>query len=158
MSSTSLIAVRFHGPAEAERALDAISAVEAEHGLRLKDAAVVVRKQDGGVELRQARELAAGEGIVGGGAIGLLVGLVLGAPVAAAIIGVAGGGGLSALDRGISDSGMRRIGAELEPGSAALFALVADVDWPRLRGALAPYGGEVLSSEVADDVVAALAP
>jgi uncharacterized membrane protein len=155
MSGATLIAVRYDGPTDAEQALGAVAALD---GLELKDAAIVIRKEDGRVELRQARQLAAGEGIVGGGAIGLLVGLVLGAPVAAAIVGIAGGGGLSALDRGISDSGMRRLGAELEPGSAALFALVVDVDWPRLRDALAPYGGEVLSSEVGDDVVAALAP
>ena len=39
-----------------------------------------------------------------------------------------------------------------EPGHAALFALVKDVDWTRLRAALEPLGGELLAAQL-DDVV-----
>ena len=46
---------------------------------------------------------------------------------------------------------------ELAAGRAALFALVADPDWERVRQALAPYGGEVVATEVSDEVVEALA-
>jgi uncharacterized membrane protein len=71
---------------------------------------------------------------------------------------LAGGGGLAVFDRGISDKRMRSIGAELEPGHAALFALVADVDWALLHERLSAYGGEVAASELDDEVVAALEP
>ena len=43
------------------------------------------------------------------------------------------GGGLAMFDRGISDDRMRRFGEELGTDSAALFALVADVDWAAAR-------------------------
>ena len=53
---------------------------------------------------------------------------------------------------------MRAVGRTLEPGGAALFALVADADWPRVRERLAPYGGELVASEVDGRVEAAFAP
>jgi uncharacterized membrane protein len=159
VSSARLLAVAYDDAATAERALAALSDLADEHALALKDAAVVVRHRsgDGGsVEVHQKRALAAGEGVVGGGTIGLLIGLAIGLPVVGALVGIAGGGGASAIDTGISDSEMRRVGRELAVGRAALFALVADVDWVHVRQRLVPYGGEIVVSEVADDVLEAL--
>jgi uncharacterized membrane protein len=135
-----------------------LSDLAREHSLELKDAAVVVKDDADRVMLRQTQELAAGEKVVSGGSIGLLLGLAVGVPIAAALLGLAGGGGLAVFDRGISDKRMRRLGKELPPGHAALFALVAKVDWERLHERLAPYGGEVAASELDDEVVAALGP
>ena len=45
------------------------------------------------------------------------------------------------------------IGATIARGNAVLFVLVEDVDWERLREALVPFGGDVVTSEVADDVL-----
>jgi uncharacterized membrane protein len=156
MSSSYLIAVAYERDETAERALASLRDLAREHALELKDAAIVVKDDADRVELRQTRELAAGEAVVSGGSIGLLLGLAVGAPIAAALLGLAGGGGLAVFDRGISDKRMRRIGEELEPGHAALFALVADVDWALLHERLERYGGEVAASELDDEVVAAL--
>jgi uncharacterized membrane protein len=150
-----LIAVGYEREETAERALATLSDLAQEQSLELKDAAVVVKDDAGRVELRQSR-LAAGETVVGGGSIGLLLGLAVGVPVAAALLGLAGGGGLAAFHRGISDKRMRKFGEELPTGHAALFALVAKVDWEVLHQRLAPYGGEIAASELDDDVVAAL--
>ena len=121
---------------DAERALAALRDLAEERALVLKDAALVVKDDAGHVELRQSKELAAGESVVSGGSIGLLLGLAIGVPVAAALLGLAGGGGLAMFDRGISDDRMRRFGEELDR-HAALFALVADVDWAQLHERLA---------------------
>jgi uncharacterized membrane protein len=152
-----LIAVGYEREETAESALASVRDLAQEDALELQDAAIVVKDDADGVELRQTRELAAGEAVVSGGSIGLLLGLAVGAPVAAALLGLAGGGGLAVFDRGISDKRMRTFGKELGPGHAALFALVADVDWALLHERLSPYGGEVAASELDDDVVAALA-
>jgi uncharacterized membrane protein len=156
VASSYLVAVGYEREETAEQALASVRDLAQEHALELKDAAIVVKDDADRVELRQTRELAAGEALVGGGSIGLLLGLAVGAPVAAALIGLGGGGGLALFDRGISDKRMRRIGEKLEPGHAALFALVADVDWALLHERLAVYGGEVAASELDDEVVAAL--
>jgi uncharacterized membrane protein len=152
-----LIAVDYESEEIAERALTTLGDLVREDALALKDAAVVV-KDRGHVELRQTRELAVGEKVISGGSIGLLLGLAVGVPVAAALLGLAGGGGLAAFDRGISDKRMRKFGEELQSGHAALFALVADVNWPLLHQRLAPYGGDVAASELDPAVVAALDP
>jgi uncharacterized membrane protein len=152
-----LIAVGYESEEIAERALATLGDLAREDALELKDAALVVKDDAGRVELRQTR-LAAGESVVGGGSIGLLLGLAVGVPVAAALLGLAGGGGLAAFHRGISDKRMRKFGEELPPGHAAVFALVADVNWPLLHDRLAPYGGEVAASELDEAVVAALDP
>jgi uncharacterized membrane protein len=157
VSGPQLLAVVYEDDEVAEHAVRALADLAAEGGLSLSDAAVAVRSADGkGVELRQKHELAAGEGIVSGGTIGLLLGLLVGVPVAGTLVGMAGGGGLSAIDRGIPDGQMRRVGAQLEAGHAAVFALVGKVDWERLRDRLEPYGGELATAEVSDDVVRAL--
>lgn len=156
MASSHLIAVGYEREETAERALASVRDLAQEHALELKDAAIVVKDDADRIELRQTRELAAGEAIVSGGSIGLLLGLAVGAPVAAALLGLAGGGGLAVFDRGISDKRMRTFGRELGRGHAALFALVADVDWPLLHERLSRYGGEVVASELDDEVVAAL--
>jgi uncharacterized membrane protein len=155
MARTHLIAVAYESLDQAERATVAVRDLAGEHGLALRDAAIVVRSAEH-VELRQTRALAAGEGIVGGGAVGFLLGLGLGIPVAAAVVGMASGGGWSLVDRGIDDGRMRRLGERLEPGHAALFALAAEIDWERLRQTLDPYGGELIASEVDEAVAAAL--
>jgi uncharacterized membrane protein len=150
-----LIAVGYDREETAEFALATLTDLARERSLELKDAAVVVKDDAGRVELRQTR-LAAGETVVSGGSIGLLLGLAVGVPVAAALLGLAGGGGLAAFHRGISDKRMRKFGEELPAGHAALFALVAKVDWEVLHQRLSPYGGEVAASELDDAVVDAL--
>ena len=64
-------------PAEAEEVLSAVQGL----GNATEDAAIVVRTADGRVELRQTKEVAAGEGIVAGGTAGMVAGLLLGGPI-----------------------------------------------------------------------------
>jgi uncharacterized membrane protein len=162
VSDARLLAVVYDDRATAEQALGVLLELADAGALELKDAAVVVHVRDrsggaGSVELHQTRALAAGEGIVGGGTIGLLVGLAVGIPVAGAIVGIAGGAGALAFDTGISDDQMRRVGGELQAGRAALFALVGAADWERVREGLAPYDGELAASELSAEVMEALA-
>ena len=152
-----LVAVEYERPETAERAVAAVQQLDQKHSLVLHDAAVAVKNAAGGVDLRQMHELAAGESVVGGGTIGLLLGLLLGGPVGGALVGMGGGAGLAAFDRGISDNKMRHFAEELGFGHAAMFALVAEVDWAALGTCLLAYGGEIVASAVDDAVAAALA-
>ena len=153
----SLIAIAF---GSARRAGDALAALEelADEGcVRIVDAAVVARADDGSLENRQTRQLAVGEGIVGGGAVGLLLGVLAGGPIGGAAVGLAGGGLWTVRDTGLSDDELERLGKQLAAGRAALIALVRDVEWPRLAAALEAYGGELIAAEVSAAVAAALA-
>jgi uncharacterized membrane protein len=156
MAGATLVAVEYPNEQAAELALGIVRDLNDEDALAVHDAAVVVKRADGRVELRQSRELAAGEGAVGGGSIGILLGLAVAIPVAGALVGVAAGMGFAALDKGISNKRMRELGDTLAPGQAVLFALVGDVDWDLLASQLAPTGGELVTSEVSEDVLARL--
>jgi uncharacterized membrane protein len=156
MARATLVAVEYASEPDAERALGILRDLTNEDALDLHDAAVVVKHADGRVELRQSRELAAGEGAVGGGSIGLLLGLAVAVPVAGALVGVAAGMGFAAHDRGISNKEMRHVGAALSPGEALLFALVGKVEWELLASRLEPVGGTLVRSEVSAEVLAQL--
>jgi uncharacterized membrane protein len=136
----SFVAVPFDGVGAAEDALAAVDRLVAERGATVHDAAVVVRTITGHIELVQSRQYAAGEGIVAGGAVGLVAGMLLGLPIVGALLGFAGGAGFGLRDTGLPDKRLRRLGAELERGHALLCVLVDDGDLPAAREALAGYG------------------
>jgi uncharacterized membrane protein len=141
---------------EAEVALRALEGLAAEGALDLADAAVVVKTAGGRVELHQRHELSVGEGAVGGGVVGVVAGLLLGFPLALPAAGAALGAGLGAFDRGIDDGRMRSLGQGLEPGQAALCALVGEADWARVRERMSPLVDELLVAELTPEAEAAL--
>jgi uncharacterized membrane protein len=139
-SATTFVAVVFQTAAAAEEALSAVHALDDEQDVSVRDAAVVVRTESGRVELVQTREIAAGEGLVGGGTVGLVAGLLLGLPVGGALLGLAGGAMFGLRDTGIPDSRLRELGAGLKPGQAMLCVLVEANALAPTREALHRYG------------------
>jgi uncharacterized membrane protein len=135
-----LVVVSCASRAEAERALDALGKLET----GIVDTAIVTRSESGRVDLHQAHQIAAGEGVVAGGTVGFVAGMLLGGPVGGALIGMLGGGVWGARDTGVPDARLRELGESLAPGGALLCVLVqADVA-AAVREELASYG------EVAD--------
>jgi uncharacterized membrane protein len=135
-----LVVVSCASRAEAERALDALGELDA----GILDAALVTRLENGRVELHQTRQIAAGEGIVAGGAVGFVAGMLIGGPIGGALLGMLGGGIWGARDTGVPDARLRELGESLGPGGALLCALVQTDCAAAAREKLAPYG------EVAD--------
>ena len=135
-----LVVVSCASRAEAERALDALRELKA----AIRDAAIVTRPENGRVELQQTRQVAAGEGVVAGGAVGFVAGMLLGGPVGGALLGMLGGGVWASRDTGVPDARLRELGESLTPGGALLCVLVRPDDAAAARDKLAPYG------EVAD--------
>jgi uncharacterized membrane protein len=126
----------------ADQALDELRGLEAD----VRDAVVVARGEGGRLELRQTHQVAAGEGVVAGGAAGFVAGMLLGGPVGGALLGMLGGGVWGARDTGVPDGRLRELGESLTPGGALLCTLVAAADAAVTREALAPYG-EVAEAE-----------
>jgi uncharacterized membrane protein len=135
-----LVVVSCASREEAERALEALGALEG----GILDAAIVARLASGRVELHQTRQIAAGEGIVAGGAVGFVAGMLIGGPIGGALLGMLGGGIWGARDTGVPDARLRELGDSLAPGGALLCALVQPEQADAAREKLAPYG------EVAD--------
>ncbi|HEY2202258.1 MAG TPA: DUF1269 domain-containing protein [Solirubrobacteraceae bacterium] len=139
-SPTTFVGVVFQTAAAAEEALSTVHGLDDEQDGSVRDAAVVLRTESGRVELAQTREVAPGEGLVGGGTVGLVAGLLLGLPVAGALLGLAGGAVFGLRDTGIPDGRLREVGAELKPGDAMLCVLVEADALAHTREALQRYG------------------
>jgi uncharacterized membrane protein len=131
------LAVAFASPEEAE---DAVGEVRALKDLALEDVAVVVCTPPGQIELHQTGGAAVGDALVGVGTAGLVAGLLLGFPIVGALVGLAGGAVWGVRDQGLSDSRMRELGKQLEPGQALLCALVDAGAGAQARAALGRYG------------------
>jgi uncharacterized membrane protein len=144
-------AAAFPGKHDAERALDALEELQHEDVVSLVDAVIVVRTARG-VRLYQQRQVSIGEGVVGGGVLGVIVGLLLGFPVVAPIVGMVGGVAVGLFfDSGIDDARLRALGASLEPGQAALCVQVATADWALLRDRLERHTADLIVAELTPD-------
>jgi uncharacterized membrane protein len=155
-AARSFVASAHRSREDAQAALDALQELAAADAVDLADVAIVVKTDVGRVELHQRHELSVGEGAVGGGVVGVLAGVLLGFPLAIPVAGAALGAGLGLIDTGIDDGRMRVLGAELEPGNAALCALVGAADWAVVRARMAPLVDELLVVELTPEAEAAL--
>ena len=145
---STLIAVAFPKPDDAERVRAQLLDLQQAHLIDLEDAAVVIKRNDGRVSLRQLHNLAA-RGAASGGIWGLLLGALFAAPLLGAAVGAASGalgGALS--DIGVDDDFMREIGRNLEKDSSALFILVRRATPDRVLQELESVEGTVVQTSL----------
>lgn len=121
-----MIVFAFDNEGDAERMRDKLVSMQKQQLITLEDAAVVIRRQDGKVKVKQATSLV-GAGALGGSFWGLLIGLLFWAPWLGLAIGAVTGaiaGGLT--DVGVDDDFIKEVGNNINPGESALFLLVRD--------------------------------
>lgn len=146
-----LVVLGFADRATAEEVFELGADLQREELVDLEDAALAWRDEQGKVRIQQALSTT-GAGAVGGALWGSLIGLLFLAPLAgAAVGGAAGAVGGKLTDVGINDDLIKRITAQLEPGRAAVFALVRSSTGDRVAEALKPYGPEVLHTNLSYD-------
>ena len=123
---SNLIVFTFDNETEAERMRDTLVSMQKQQIISLEDAAVVIRRENGKVKVKQAQSLV-GAGALGGSFWGLLIGLLFWAIWLGLEIGAASGalaGGMT--DIGVDDKFIKEVGEYIEPGHSALFLLVTD--------------------------------
>lgn len=148
---SDLIAVAYDDEYKAEEVRLALAKLQKEHLIELEDAAVVVKKEDGKVKLKQAINLTAA-GAASGSFWGLLIGTLFWAPLVGVAVGAASGALSGALsDIGVDDDFMRELGETLTPGSSALFVLVRKVTPDKVLEEVAPFGGKILRTSLSKD-------
>jgi uncharacterized membrane protein len=104
---------------------DTIHQLKKEELMTLDDAAVVIRKPDGKIKVKQATHLV-GVGLVGGAFWGMLIGLFFWMPWLGLAVGAVTGALLGATtDYGINDEFIKEVGATIKPGGSALFLLIS---------------------------------
>jgi uncharacterized membrane protein len=138
----------------------------------LHDAVAVYRDYKGKLRVDQSYQMTTGEGAAWGGFWGLLIGATLaipftagasaaaagGALAAGALGGTALGAGLGAVDAsswkdefGIPDDFVKRVGAMIQPGDSAIYAILRVGDPEVVADKFRGYGGTILRTTLSKE-------
>jgi uncharacterized membrane protein len=146
-----LIAISYPDVATAEQVRQELVEASREHLVELQDAVVVEHEPGGKIKLRQVRNTTAG-GAAGGVLWGGLIGLLFLAPLLGMALGAAGGALAGKMtDLGVADDFMTTLGANLQPGTAALIVLGSTQSRDKLIQRVSPYGGTILQSSLSTE-------
>ena len=150
----------------ASEVLNQLQAMNDDWVMDLHDAVAVYRDYKGKLRVDQSYQMTTGEGAGWGGLWGSLIGLTLaipftggatapaaGALAAGALAGGALGAGAGALDAswwkdefGIPDEFVKQVGAMIQPGDSAIYALLRTADPETVANQFRGYGGTILST------------
>lgn len=147
---SDLIVIGFRDEFKADEVLLDLRKMEREYLIDLEDAALVVRKKDGRVQIKQTQELVT-SGALSGGFWGLLMGLIFFHPMLA-FFGAAVGALSGALtDIGIDDNFIQELGNTIEPGTSAIFVLVRKSTPDKVLDDLSKFEGKVLRTSLSHE-------
>jgi len=130
---------------------DALGKLQKEHLITLEDAAVVVRREDGKVKVKQAVSLV-GAGAWGGAFWGMLIGMLFWAPWLGLAIGAVTGaisGKFS--DIGVDDKFINEVAETIEPGHSALFLLVREATGDKVLDRLEGFSPKVIQTSLSNE-------
>ena len=153
---SDLIVFAFDSEVGASEMRDRLIKLQKQKVISLDDAAVVVRRADGKVKVKQVSSLT-GAGALGGAFWGMLIGLIFAMPWLGLAIGALAGG-LSGkfADIGVDDKFIHEIGNTIEPGNSALFLLVSEAAQDKLDAELAHFSATVLQTSLSREQEAKL--
>jgi uncharacterized membrane protein/sporulation protein YlmC with PRC-barrel domain len=157
--TVELMAKVFDEADKAQEALKSLKQLQKKGTLKLRNAAVLVKDQDGKTSLKETADLDVKGGRLFGAVTGGLIGL-LGGPVGA-VVGAAAGagvGGLAAkkIDMGFSDEFLETFQERLQPGNSALIVLVEHESAEVLSEAWAKEEGTIVQQALTDEMVVRL--
>lgn len=153
---SDLIVVAFDNPTGAEELRDKLVDLQKQHIIALDDAAVVVRKEDGKVKVKQAVDLTSA-GALGGAFWGMLIGMLFWAPWLGLAVGAISGalaGRFS--DVGVDDSFIKEVGETIEPGHSALFLLVREATPDKVLAQLKGVKAKIIQTSLSEEQEAKL--
>ena len=124
---SELIVFDFKDPNGAAEMAKEIKKLQKQQLITVSDAAIVIRKEDGKVKVKQANNLV-GAGALGGAFWGMLIGLIFWMPWLGLAIGaVTGAIAAHFTDVGIDDDFIKEVGNTIDKGDSALFLLIEEV-------------------------------
>src|SRR3954462_14472216 len=151
---SDLVAIAYPDLATAREVASNVGRAQKAHIIDLEDLVIVERQGDGKVKLHQPSM--AGVGAAGGALWGGLIGLIFLAPLFGMAIGAASGAAAGAMsDAGVDDKFMKDLGAKLQPGGAAVIALVRSANMEKILAEV-KVPGEVIQTSLTEDSEQAL--
>lgn len=153
----NLLVITFEDPEQAHQVLEALRNEEHHHQISLDDTAIVVKGEDGTVEVDNEVDRGIKIGALGGGLLGLVIGFLFGGPIASLVLGaIAGALGGDLANLGIDQRFINDVTRDLAPGSSALFLMARDADPEAVEEALEPFEGKVYYSYLPEETEAQL--
>jgi uncharacterized membrane protein len=151
-----MVARVFDSPEKAGKALESWEEWHRLHTVTVRNAAILIKDEDGETLFTDVKEWDAKKGGLVGAIAGGLIGLV-GGPVGA-VVGALAGAGLvgaaaSLTDTGFSDDFLKELQEHLQPGTSALIVLVEHDSVKSMAEAMAGVGGVVLQQTITDTLV-----
>ena len=156
---SDLVVLGFDGVGTADEVLTKLRALQKEYLIDLEDACVVIRGQDGKVQIKQAVNLVAlgaSRGMSTGMLLGALAGLLTLNPLAGMAVGGLAGTGFGALagslaDYGIDDEFIKGMGQSIANNSSALFVLVKRSTADKVIPEIEPFKPRVLKTSLSTE-------
>src|SRR5579859_5795393 len=146
--NSKLLVISFEDPLRAQEFLLAVAGLQRRDELRLHDAVLITRNEDGSSHVRETTDVTPGQAGVGAGVWGLLLGTLFGGPIGGLVVGAAsaGGGALYAklVDTGVKDETIEQLRSTVPPGRTAVALLVSHVSVADLQRELARFANAVL--------------
>jgi uncharacterized membrane protein len=154
----NVLAVTFADDAKAYEALSVLKQLDSEPDVELAAAAVVIRHDDGQLEIKDSADSADLDNTSKGGLIGLLIG-ILGGPFGVLLGGATGlliGSLFDLDDADETESALSEISRSVPAGHTALLAQVSEESPDAVNAAISRLGGTVVRRSL-DDVEAEIA-
>ena len=140
-----LVGISFADTFRAQEFLTAMAGLASRHGLRLRDAVIVSKDDDGAVKVRETMDLQTGRTALSSAMWSGLLGLLVGGPVGwIAGMGVGAGAGAVAakvIDIGVPDEWVDWFRAAVDEGTTTVVILAEDLDVPAFETELHRFAG-----------------
>jgi uncharacterized membrane protein len=151
----TMLAATYPDEEHAKTTLDMLERMHQGLTITLKDSAMITRDADGKVKIHESKEVTTKKGAKRGIVVGAVLGVIY--PPSLLMSGALGGaiGGLlgKVRDTGIKNPRLKEMADRLQPGQAAIVALVADETLAAAQGALKGYEGTLVSEPVSEEMM-----
>lgn len=146
MSTNYTVVIKYPTPDQAAQVRRTINDLSKQGLVKLDDAAMVSRGEDGKLDIHNELDRGVKWGALIGGGVGLLLAGIL-FPVAGLVVGAAAGAAIGATtDMGISKDYVKEVGEGLQPGESALFMIVREGNSDAVLAALREHQGQVMQT------------
>jgi uncharacterized membrane protein len=159
MADYSLVVGAFRHPNDAEYAVPSVKQMAKDQGIKVHDAGIVRRTEDGEVQIKDTGEWGFVKGALAGGVVAGAAALIAG-PIgwgAVAAAGLAGGVIAKVRDAGIKDNTLRDLGAQAKQAASALVIMVDPSGEEAIRSVLTTAGAAATTVGLDESTAARLA-
>jgi len=128
----SLIVVKYPSPEMGEAAFSLIHDLAKDKKVKLKDAVVITKNEDGKIKLHQTKDDSAKKGFLKGGLIGVLFAVLFGG-AGWVLAGVVSGTAIGMFDRGIKNKLLKGLGEGMTTEESAVAVLIEEANWASIQ-------------------------